>query len=271
MQRHIIDFHTHAFPDALAPSAMETLLAKAPGTPAYLNGTVGALRRSMDEAGIEKSVLCCIATRPEQFAAILRWCGQIRSDRLIPFPSVHPADPDRIARLGQIRAEGFRGIKMHPYYQDFYVGEERMQAFYEEVSRQRLVLVMHSGFDMAFPRERRADPEALLRLSETFPQLRLVTAHLGGWQQWQEVRRYLLGRPIYMEMSFAMQDLDRSEARAMLMEHPEDYLLFGTDSPWTDQEETVSRLEELGLPATRLERLLRGNAEALLNQADGLL
>jgi predicted TIM-barrel fold metal-dependent hydrolase len=269
--QYIIDFHTHAFPDALAPSAMDTLLAKAPGTPAHRDGTVGSLLGSMDEAGIEKSVLCCIATRPEQFDSILRWCGEIRSKRLIPFPSVHPADPERIARLCQIKAEGFRGIKMHPYYQNFHVSDDRMLAFYEEASRLGLVLVTHSGFDMAFPRERRADPESLLRISETFPGLRLVTAHLGGWQQWEEVRRYLLGRPVYMEISFAMQDLVRATAREMLMAHPAEYLLFGSDSPWTDQRETVLRLEELRLPPSRLDRLLRRNAEDLLSQPDGLL
>ena len=271
MQHRIIDFHTHAFPDGLAPNAMRTLLAGAPGTKAYLDGTVGALLRSMDETGIEKSVICCIATKPQQFEAILRWCHNIRSERLIPLPSVHPADPDMIEHIQSIKAQGFLGIKIHPYYQDFYVGEDRMLPFYEEVSRQGLVLVMHTGFDMAFPRERRAAPEAMLRISETFPLLRLVTTHFGGWQQWEEVGRHLLGRRIYMEISFAMQDLSRSVAREMLMNHPEDYLLFGTDSPWTDPKETLSRLEGLQLPSSRLDRLLRRNADGLLGQANGLL
>ena len=45
---------------------MKTLLAEAPGIKAYLDGTIADLLRSMDKAGIEKSVVCCIATRPEQ-------------------------------------------------------------------------------------------------------------------------------------------------------------------------------------------------------------
>jgi len=264
MQRHIIDFHTHAFPDALAPSAMRTLLAQAPGIKAYLDGTVGALLRSMDEIGIEKSVICCIATKPQQFTAILRWCRDVGSERLIPFPSVHPADPDMIEHIRLIKAQDFLGVKMHPFYQDFYAAEDRMLPFYEEVSRQGLLLVMHTGFDIAFPRDRRADPETLLRISKTFSQLRLVTTHLGGWQQWEEVSRHLLGRRIYMEISFAVQDLSRSVAREMLMNHPEEYLLFGTDSPWTDQRETLSLLEGLRLPSSRLDRLLSRNADDLL-------
>jgi predicted TIM-barrel fold metal-dependent hydrolase len=129
----------------------------------------------MDKADIEKSVVCCIATKPEQFEPILRWCTAIRSDRLIPLPSVHPADPACLDGIRRIRAEGFQGIKLHPFYQDFFADDDRMFQFYEEVVHQGLLLVMHTGYDIAFPRIRRADPPKLLGIAETFPDLKLVT------------------------------------------------------------------------------------------------
>jgi hypothetical protein len=267
MEHRTIDFHTHAFPDALAPRAMKALLAEAPGVKAYLDGTVADLLRSMDKAGIEKSVICCIATKPEQFEPILRWCTEIRSDRLIPFPSVHPADPACAEAIRRIRAEGFPGIKLHPFYQDFFADEDRMFHFYEEVVHQGLLLVIHTGYDIAFPRIRRADPEKLLGIAETFPELKLVTTHLGAWQQWEEVRRYLLGRRIYMEISFALEDLGPERAREMIMGHPDGYVLFGTDSPWTDQTETLILLEKLQLPEKKLRQILADNALGLLNPA----
>lgn len=264
MQRPIIDFHTHAFPDALAASAMKALLDEAPGIVAYLNGTVSDLLRSMDAAGIEKSVVCCIATKVKQFDPILQWCKAIRSDRLIPFPSVHPADPQRIEHIRQIGSEGFRGVKVHPFYQDFYAGEDSMTSFYEEVSRQGLLLVMHTGYDIAFPRQRRADPQVVLELTQRFLDLRLVATHLGGWQQWDEVREYLLGRDIYMEISFGLEDLGSAASREILMQHPQDYLLFGTDCPWNDQSRAISLLEDLELPPQRLACILSENAARLL-------
>jgi predicted TIM-barrel fold metal-dependent hydrolase len=267
MKHRTIDFHTHAFPEALAPRAMKALLAEAPGIKAYLDGTVADLLRSMDKAGIEKSVVCCIATKPEQFEPILRWCIAIRSERLIPFPSVHPADAACLDGIRRIRAEGFQGIKLHPFYQDFFADDDRMFAFYEEVARQDLLLVMHTGYDIAFPRIRRADPQKLLGIAETFPDLKLVTTHLGAWQQWEEVRRHLLGRKIYMEMSFAMEELGPERSREMILGHPDDYLLFGTDSPWTDQCQTLSLLENLHLPQKKLQRILAANALALLGLA----
>ena len=264
MNRRIIDFHAHAFPDALAPRAMKALLEEAPGIKAYLDGTIADLLRSMDQTGIERSVICCIATRPEQFEPILRWCAEIRSERLIPFPSVHPADPACVDGIRRIRAEGFAGVKLHPYYQDFFADEDRMLRLYEEAARQGLLLVMHTGFDIAFPRIRRADPQRMLRIQDMFPDLKLITTHLGAWQQWDEVRQFLLGREIYMELSFALDDLGPERARDMIMGHPDGYVLFGTDSPWTDQARTLALLEELQLPPNRLQAILSENAARLL-------
>ena len=264
MEHRIIDFHAHAFPDALAPRAMKTLLEEAPEAQAWLSGTVADLLQSMDRVGIEKSVVCCIATKPDQFEPIFRWCTRIRSERLIPFPSVHPADPACLERIRRIAVEGFRGIKLHPFYQDFFADEERMWRFYEETSRHDLLLVMHTGYDIAFPRIRRADPEKLLRIKEAFPTLEFITTHLGAWRQWDEVREYLIGREIYMEISFGLDELPPEQAREMILAHPEGYILFGTDSPWTDQAQTLTLLKNLNLPEPRLKRILSSNAASLL-------
>jgi predicted TIM-barrel fold metal-dependent hydrolase len=264
MTHRIVDFHTHAFPDALAARAMKALLEEAPGIRAYLDGTIGDLLRSMDRTGIEKSMVCCIATKPEQFEPILRWCGQIRSDRLIPCPSVHPADPALADHIRCIAEEGFPGIKMHPYYQDFFADEDRLLDVYEEADRRDLLLVMHTGYDIAFPRIRRADPQRVLWVKERFPALRLVTTHLGAWQQWDEVQAQIVGRDIPMEISFALDELDPQQAREMILGHPEGYVLFGTDSPWTDQGRTLEWLEKLQLPEKTLMQVLAGNALNLL-------
>ncbi len=264
MSQKIIDFHTHAFPDALATRAMKALLQEAPGIQAYLDGTLGSLLGSMDRAGIDRSVVCCIATKIEQFDPIFGWCRQIRSDRVIPFPSVHPADPKRIERIDRIADEGFLGVKLHPFYQDFYAAEDSMAEYYQRVSERGLLLVVHTGFDIAFPRQRRADPRTMREIGERFPELKLVVTHLGAWQQWDEVRQYLLGRPVYMEISMAMEDLGPAISRQMLMAHPAEYLLFGTDSPWTDQATTLAQLRALDLAEPRLSRMLYRNAHELL-------
>lgn len=259
----IIDFHTHAFPDQVARSAIPFLEAEA-DVRAKSDGTVSALLASMDRDGVEKSVICSIATRPAQFTAILAWSKEIASDRLIPFPSVHPADPQLLARVVEIKAAGFKGIKMHPYYQDFFLDDERLWPFYEKVCEAGLVLVMHTGFDIAFPRLRKAAPSQIARVLDRLPGLKLVATHLGAWEQWHEVEKFLVGRPLYMDISYSLPFMTREQARRIIKGHPADYLLFGTDSPWSSPAETRGQLRELGLGDGLEEKILRENGLRLL-------
>ncbi|HXX81585.1 MAG TPA: amidohydrolase family protein [Thermodesulfovibrionales bacterium] len=260
----IVDFHTHAFPDALAERAVKTLEEEG-GIKAHLDGSVSSLLLSMDKHAIEKSVVCSIATKPSQFNPILRWCKEIQSERIIPFPSFHPGDPGFRERIIEIKGEGFKGIKFHPYYQDFALNEEGLFPVYEEICRANLVMVVHTGFDIAFARIPKADPLKIVEVKKRFPELKLVTTHLGSWEQWKEVEELLMGKPIFMEISCSLESLDKNRAKEIILNHPGDYVLFGTDSPWTGQGETLSLLQSLDLGAEMESRILRENAINLLN------
>lgn len=259
----VIDMHTHAFPDEIAARAMPKLAAEADLTPA-LDGTLGALLRSMDEASVDQSVLLSIATKPSQFDAIMDWSRTIRSERIIPFPSVHPSDPLALERLDRIATE-FRGIKLHPYYQDFLIDEARMFPIYERCIERNLILLCHTGYDIAFPRDPRATPERIVRVADRYPELRLITSHIGAWDDWAAVRDLMLGRPIYMDVSYSFEFPDPDNIIGdILARHPAEYILFGSDSPWGDQRQTIERIRErVADPATRA-AILGGNAARLL-------
>lgn len=264
----IIDFHTHAFPDSLAERAVQVLLEegqKKYDVNAYLDGKISSLISSMDTNGIEKSIICSIATKPSQFDPIFRWSKQISSDRLIPFPSLHPESPEAVEQVRQIKQEGFKGVKFHPYYQDFSIDEKRLFPVYEELQKQGLIVVMHTGFDLAFERSRKCDPKRILFVMDAFPDLKLVTTHLGAWEDWDEVEKHLSGRKIYMEISFSLDCMPKETARRIIMNHPKDHILFGTDSPWADQGQAVSLLKGLELGQEMESLILRENALKLLN------
>ncbi|MCL2790215.1 MAG: amidohydrolase [Desulfobulbus sp.] len=259
----VIDIHTHAFPDNIAHQAIP-FLEKKGGIKAYLDGTITDLLKSMDRNGVERSVLCSIATRPEQFGPILEWSKEIRSDRIEPFPSLHPADPDLLPHLETIHAEGFKGVKMHSYYQDYFFDDERLFPLYERMSELGMILVIHAGYDIAFLSVRRADPQRIVDVCRQFPGLKLIATHLGGWGEWDDVRDLLAGKPIYMELSFAFEFLAQQRIKEILLAHPPEYLLFGTDSPWTDQGATLGMLAKLGLPDALFEQIVSVNARRLL-------
>jgi uncharacterized protein len=259
----IVDFHAHAFPDELAERAINALEQQG-GIKAFHSGTVSSLLRSMDSNGIETSVVCTIATKPGQFDPIFAWCRKIRSERIIPFPSIHPDDAQHRERISRVKGEGFKGIKFHPYYQEFSLDEERLFPIYERACEENLIVVAHTGFDIGFPRERIADPARILKVLARFPQLKLVTTHLGAWELWDEVEEQLTGREIYMEISCSFESLSGDAVRRLIVGHPGRYILFGTDSPWTDQGESVSLLKGLLFGAELEDRILRRNATELL-------
>jgi predicted TIM-barrel fold metal-dependent hydrolase len=92
----------------------------------------------------------------------------------------------------------------------------------------------------------------------------LVTTHLGAWEDWDEVEKHIVGKKIFMEISYALDILDKEKARRIILNHPEEYVLFGTDSPWTDQSETLALLKSLELGREREDLILGENAATLL-------
>ena len=259
----IIDFHAHAFPDEVASSAIPYLEEEG-GVKAKHDGRIASLLNLMDRQGVEQSVICCIATRPSQFEAIVSWSKHIRSERIIPFPSFHPDDPEMLLHIEEIKAAGFKGIKMHPYYQNFFLDDKRMFPAYEKIAEQNLILVMHTGFDIAFPRIRRCDPKQILNVLTRFPDLKMVTTHLGAWEQWAEVEEILAGKKIYMDISYTLDQIDPETARRIILKHPKEYILFGTDSPWSGAQDTYKNLQALQLGDEREELILRKNGLTLL-------
>jgi predicted TIM-barrel fold metal-dependent hydrolase len=259
----IIDFHTHAFPDHIADRAIAALEAECDVKTKH-EGRISSLLTSMDKAGIDIAVVCSIATKPSQFQPILEWSKTIASERIIPFPSIHPEDPQPVEKVKIIHDEGFKGVKMHPYYQEFVLDEERLFPIYEACETYGLLLVVHTGFDIAFPRDRIADPVKIITVCERFSELTFISTHLGGWYDWEEVDRYITGKPMYMETSFSLEELPPAKVKDMIMRHPEGYVLFGTDSPWTDQKKAIQLIRALELGKKREEMIFYGNAARLL-------
>jgi len=259
----IIDFHTHAFPDTLAEQTVPKLCAFAK-VEASLDGKVGSLIGEMDRLGIEAAVVLSIATKPSQFDSILSWSTSVACERLFPFASVHPDDPEGLEKIDRIHKAGLKGIKLHPYYQSFVFNEPRMFPLYERIEEHGLILLAHTGFDLGYPHDRIADPPKIMDVVHTFPGLKLVTTHLGAWKDWDSVEKHLLGKPVYMGISYSLPFIGKERARCFLRAHPPEYILFGSDSPWGSQEKTLEDLLALDLGEELNRRICHQNAARLL-------
>ncbi len=271
----ILDFHTHAFPDALAPRALTALAATAAfcGYTPHTDGTVTGLLASMDRGGIERSVVCNIATNPRQMSKVNDFAIEtLRTQpRLIPLGSLHPAAS--LAELEQetdrLVAAGVPGIKLHPDYVGVPLDDPAFSPILALAASRGLFVITHAGFDPISPDQLHCTPDMLLRVLADHPNLRLVAAHAGGYGREEEVLEKLCGKDIYLDTSLcavrAARDPGQGKRCAdILRHHRPDRLLFATDSPWSTPADELAFLSGVDLSESTMELLLHRNAERLL-------
>lgn len=269
---HIIDFHTHIFPDKIAAQAIKQLAEESGEYRPMTDGTLQGLIASMDKAGVRTSIVANIATRPTQMLPVFEFCKRIQSRRIIPFISFHPDNSleDVNSLLANAAQLGIRGVKLHPMYQEFFIDEERMFPFYRLIEQSGMFVVFHTGFDIAFPGNLQADVERVKRLAGLFKGLTIVATHVGGWRQWDRASTLADCGNVYTETSMTMNEMDDDGFIALISQFDENRVLFGTDSPWTDQKTTLDRTLKLKMPDSRKEKMLFRNAERLLGLNDSL-
>jgi hypothetical protein len=222
----------------------------------------------MDEAGIEASAVYNIATRAGQAENILRFCEELRSERLFPLASVHPDDEDAAGWIARAADAGLPGVKLHPQYQGFAVDDPRCEQIYSALQERQLLLALHCGRDFAFPdTDDRASVVRIAAVLDRHPRLRLIATHMGGWRSWQEVEQHLLGRDCFLETSFSLAELPAERAAEMIRRHGTHRVMFGSDWPWNPQKDELARVDALPLPPEEIEAIRYGNAAALLGIA----
>ena len=243
----IIDAHTHIYPDNVAAKAISTIIRNGKGTVNnYTDGTFRGLLNSMDTAGIDYSIVLPVATVPGFAGSILQWIKDVAplSKRLIFFGSVHPLDHDYRTTIKEMRALGIQGIKFHPGYQDFPADSEGAFKVYEEALKNDMVLHFHSGFDPSLPHCDYTSVERFSRLLDSFPNSKVILAHAGGMDEWQKVMDLLGNRGCYFDIAYVLEKMKADKTARELYRRNDDYFLFGTDSPWCDQEKYVRLIRD---------------------------
>nr|MBQ4317613.1 amidohydrolase family protein [Clostridia bacterium] len=264
----LIDFHTHCFPDAIAEKAVKKL-AGIGGIPYYTNATVGGNLNMMKKCGIDRAVICSIATNLKQQTNVNNFAISLNSDykEFYALGSIHPDCPsdEAEAELKRLKAAGIRGIKVHPDYMGVCIDDDRFMRIFEKCAQLGLFVVTHAGFDFYSPDKIHASPEQIAHVLDAFPNLRLSAAHFGGNRLNREVYETLVGRDVYIDLSLlAIEPHDDEFIRRILTEHRRDRLLFASDLPWCDPGEELKAIEACGLDGELMENIKYKNALNLL-------
>ncbi len=278
----IIDFHTHTFPDHMAAKTVDHLKSFS-HTPAYTDGTNAGLLRKMKEAGIERSVILPVATKPSQVKTINRTAAEVnrqyKENGLISFAGMHPDYEDWEEEMHRIKENGIAGIKIHPVYQGVDIDDTRFIRILKCAKELDLIVVTHAGKDIGLPGIEHCSP-AMCRnaLDQTGP-FKFVLAHMGGWKNWDEVPHYFKGTGVYVDTSFSADHFERADDywseedsrmlsaegyMKIIREIGAEHVLFGTDSPWGEQKKTVNFIDNLPLSNDEKTIIFRHNAERLI-------
>lgn len=276
----IVDFHTHTFPEKIAAAALQKL-QQASHSQAFADGTMGGLQASMHKAGIDWSVVLPVATNPVKAASMNDLSVKLTGkDGLIYFGCIHPDTENAEDELARIAALGLKGIKIHPIYQGVDIDDIRFLRILGKAGELGLTVVMHAGDDIGFPGVVRCSPEMTRHALQQAGPVRLICAHMGGWRNWERVADRLGDTSAMLDTAFSLGNItplekDYYTPRQLRMLDAEAFcsivrafgskrVVFGTDSPWAEQKDSLEHFG--GLPLTDGEKadILGGNARALL-------
>ena len=274
----IVDFHTHCFPEAIARKAVDKL-AEASQVAPRTDGTADGLSSAAREAGVDLSVVLPVATSPGQVMSINRFAAALNEHTgetgLLSFGGAHPEDPDWKAHLEQAAALGMKGVKIHPVYQGVDIDDPRFVRLLSCAGELGLIVVTHAGNDIGLPGQVLCNPAMIRRALTQAGPVRLVLAHMGGWGQWEHVADQLADTAAYLDTSFSTGTVRRTDGtRVPLLDQAgfvglvrafgADRVLFGTDSPWSGQSDSLQDMRSLPLPEPDIAAILGGNARRLL-------
>lgn len=253
MEHRIFANHAHIFPAEVRA-----------------DGTVGKLQTLMDECGIEK----CVCFAP--FQAYLDKAGfsgksnAFLAEAIAPFENLYGfgvidfSRDDIEEQIEEIVSYGFRGIKLHPAFQEFNIMSEKAQRVYRAAEDRDLFLSFHTGIHW----HRIADYQMLLydEVACHFPRLRFSMEHLGGYHFFREGLAVMVNHSrderlhtfagwttIAMDNDglFHYWSHSDDELRALVHQTGNDAHIFGLDFPYNDADyvrKAIERIENLAIP-----------------------
>ena len=265
----IIDFHTHCFPDSLAPKALNLLKDHALQSYRFpcTDGTVSGTESHIRNQGVDYAVVCNIATNPHQQFKVNSFAISIAqsSKTLYSLGSLHPACDNIKTEIERLKASGIRGIKIHPDYMGTDINDPKFDEIFELCCDNNIFVVTHAGLDPVSPNHIHATPDMILSVIKKFPNIRLIAAHMGGFSLSQDVIEKLLGQNIWLDTSLsALRPNEYDNLIYILKEHDPNKLLFASDTPWSYAKEELEFIYSSNLNSSLIDKILYKNATQLL-------
>lgn len=264
----MIDSHCHIYPDGIARKAVKAVDRFYDGLPADPHdGTASTLLAVGQACGISHFIVHSVATTAHQVSSINQFIAKSVEEsagRFTGLGTMHLESEDYRKDLDEIQALGLKGVKLHPDIQRFYVNEPRAMKIFELCEARGLPVCVHTGdyrYDFS-------NPSRVVTVLKTFPKLRFIGAHFGGWSVWEEAVRVLPDFPnLVVDSSSSFHWLTPSRAKEIIHAYGAERVLFGTDYPLWHQQPDIDYLMGLELTDQEYEQIFWRNVSELFQIA----
>jgi predicted TIM-barrel fold metal-dependent hydrolase len=192
---------------------------------------------------------------------------------LVAFPSIDLLmEPDAMAAEVERCANemGAKGIKLHPAEGHYFPRDQRLWPAYEKIQELGLPIISHGGIFMMTPGVDYTRPSNFEPVLESFPDLKLVVAHLGHGFWDESVALAKKYANVYFDTSAVISGVERLEvlsdddAAELIRTLGVERVMFGSDYPWFSPAASLEAFSKLPLTPDEKEKILGENAQAIL-------
>ncbi|MBQ6265611.1 MAG: amidohydrolase family protein [Clostridia bacterium] len=261
--------HAHVFPAEIKPE-----------------GTVEKLLALMENCGIDRAV--CFAPFADRFSETSLpgepngWLASEIAHRpeFTGFGTIDFDAPDLSGQVERIKQLGFKGIKMHPPYQEFDIDSPEAFEVYEQAQEEGLFISFHCG--MHWHRLRGNLPVLYDEVAWNFPRLRFSLEHIGGSHFFNDALAVMCNnsragvQPRVFAGWTSVSDREGPGAWALtdrqletvIFQTGEERSIFGIDFPYNDEEyirADIERIRGLDITDKAKENILGVTLERVLD------
>lgn len=252
----VCDAHAHIFPEAIAEKAVNSIGGFYSLDMFYNSGSPAALLEGGKRINASHYLVCSVATVPHQVHSINKFilseCE--KHSEFVGLGTLHPDSPDTEQEIEKLIASGIKGIKLHPDFQQFNIDDKKAMKIYE-MAEGRLPVLIHMGD----PRYDYSRPYRLEKVIKAFPKLKVIAAHLGGYERWEEAITCLYSENVYFDTSSSLAFISPEFAKELILTYGADRVFFGTDFPMWDHVSELERFLNIGFDENINRKILSEN------------
>ena len=259
----IINAHAHIYPEKIAQKATDTIGIFYDIKMQMPAGTSERLIEDGKKAGVTRYVVHSVATTAHQVRSINEFLKRevAAHPEFIGFIALHQdLTEEEIEReIDWAIENGFKGIKLHPDFQKFFIDDEKVEKFYRAASG-KLPILFHIGDD----RYDFSKPERLVRIAKKYPDTTFIAAHFGGYRCWEDAQLYRGLDNVYFDTCSSLPFISPERAKEIIDMLGADRFFFATDFPMWDSASELERFKTIPLTNAEREMIYSANIKKLL-------